>query len=535
MSPESTFANVAGLLNVPVGQLADITPEQRLYLIESFLMVADPDLGKLVPLVPNAMQREVLSTLGDREVTVKWRRAGLSSAYIGAVWIDLITVPGLNVELFAHNDRTAKDIFADIVLRQYEAIPEPFRPIADRSTVNSLIFHDIGSKFVVRTAGQSQRTAEAQGQARTIHRLILTEFAYYAYAESLYAKLINCVPQVGGKVFIDSTPNGMNSFHSRFAKARSGASEYKGRFFPWYWSERCALELDPGEEEGNIYGHGPITDEEQGLGDGNPFADARRGPGRLTPEQIKWRRWKLSDIEPMGNLTSVDRFRVEFPEDESSCFLHSGRPVFMPSVLVARGKLRDAIPGHEHVIGQDTSTGSATGHPAGIVVLDITTTPAEQVYEWAGHEPTDMQAERVVALQRQYPGLIVVERNFPGEAILQLLRRWEIDDVYLHRDAEIKEGMGRVVTRKPGFPTTAITKPRVFTDLSTSLSRGELVLSGPITISDLKGMQYNDKDLIEFLGDPGAAGTRGALSHGELAIAVALAWHGRKSSSMPIA
>lgn len=518
--------NVAQWLDVPVSALAEPTREQRIFLIESFLMVTDPDTNKRVPLRPNAMQRELLSTITDYEITVKWRRAGLTSAYVADAFVDLITRPGVNVELFAHNDKTARAIFEQIVEPMYRSIPDEIRPPADRSTVNSLHFKTLGSKFVVQTAGQSEETARAAGQARTINILILTEFAFYRYGETLMGTILNCVPRVGGKVRIDSTPNGQNSFYNRFVNAKNGTSNYQARFFPWWYSDRCAVEAHGFDAD-------TITDEEDALGHGNPWADERRGPDKLTPEQIAWRRWKISDIESMGNLTARDRFRVEFPEDDQSCFLHSGRPLFMPSVLVERAKLRDAIPGHWHCIGQDTSTGSATGHPAGIVIIDMDTNPPEQVYEWIGHEPTDMQAEKVVALQERYPGMIICERNFPGEAILQLLRRWEVDDVYTHRDAELKEGGKKESTRKPGFPTTGITKPRVFTELSTSLDRGELLLAGPSTISDLKGMQYNDEDRIEFLGNPDAL--RGSLSHGELAIACALAWHGRKFVSTPVA
>ena len=522
------FENVAQWLDVPVSALSNPTAAQMVYLIETFLLVTDPDSGKRVPLIPNEMQRHIVETACDYEISVKWRRAGLTTIYCARAWIKLLLQPSISVELFAHNDKTARDIFEQVVLPQYESIPEEIRPPADRSTVNSLYFKELGSKFIVRTAGQSETSARNAGQARTINVLILTEFALYRYAETLMQSIINCVPKVGGCIWIDSTPEGQNSFYRRFMKAKAGNSQYRARFYPWWWSERCMLDTQDFDLE-------ELTEEEEELGEGNPHWDDRRGPDKLTPEQLAWRRWKMNDIEPLGNLTTQDRFRVEFPEDDASCFLHSGRPVFMPNVLVSKGKLREAIPGHEHVIGQDTSTGSATGHPAGIVVIDITTTPAEQVYEWIGHAPTDVQAEKVVELQKRYPGQIVVERNFPGEAILQLLRRWDIDDVYQHRDWELKEGGKRVATRKPGFPTTGITKPRVFTELDMSLNRKELILSGPFTISDLKGMAYNDDDKIEFLGNPDADPWRGMNSHGELAIAIALAWHGRKSAILPIA
>jgi hypothetical protein len=520
---------IAGFLDLPIGQLINLTPEQRAYLIETLLMVDDPDKGKTVPLKLNAMQREIINTITDREITLKSRRAGLTTVYVADAWVDVMTRPNTAVELFAHNDKTAKDIFEQVVMTQYKSIPEEIRPDADRSTVNSLYFKDMNSKFIVRTAGQSEQTARAAGQGRTINTLILTEFGLYRYGETLYHSLANCVPKVGGKIRIDSTPEGQNSFYRRYKAAKSEGNAYTPRFFPWWYDARLKLDVRDFNLE-------TLTDEERELGKGNPYATDACGEDRLTLEQIAWRRAKLKDIQPLGNLTARDRFRVEFPEDDESCFLHSGRPVFMPAVLVEKGKLRKAAEGHWHVIGQDTSTGSATGHPAGIVIIDVDTTPAEQVYEWIGHEPTDIQAEKVVELQRRYPGLIVCERNFPGDSILQLLKRWEIDDVYHHSETELKETGTKVQTFKPGFPTSGVTKPRAFVELELALSAGDLILSGPRTISDLKGMQYNDKDLIEYLGSSDNDELRGLESHGELAIAMALAWHGRKTGArLPLA
>lgn len=523
-------ASILGLSDIPIGELQNLTREQRAFLIETFIQVEDPDTGRMVPLVPNQMQRDIIMSLTDYEITVKWRRAGLTSIYVADAWIDLITRPSVNVELFAHNDKTAREIFDQVVVRQYESIPEEIRPVADRSTVNSLVFKDLGSKFVVRTAGQSIRTAEAAGQGRTVNILLCTEFAFYAYPEHFLSKIENCIPKVGGKIRIDSTPNGQNSFWSRFVSARNNDSRFHARFYPWWWSDRCTLPLDDGETEDDLHGGGPITEAEAALGVGNPFADDRRGQDALTPEQIKWRRWKIADIKPLGALTPVDRFRTEFPEDPDSCFLHSGRPLFMASDLQQRAELCEPEAGHEYVIGHDTSTGSASGHPAGTVIIDISSDPPRQVYEWIGWEPTDSQAERLVDLQSRYnDAWIVVERNYPGDSVLTLLRRWGTPYVYRHQDKELREHVGTVHTRKPGFPMSAQTKPRVFTDLQASLSRGELLLAGALTISDLKGMQYDDDDRIVYEADRASDQVRGMHTHGELAVACAIAWHGRKS------
>ena len=195
--------------------------------------------------------------------------------------------------------------------------------------------------------------------------------------------------------------------------------------------------------------------------------------------------------------------------------------------------MREAEPGHWHSIGHDASTGDASGHPAGTTVIDIDT--GEQVYEWRGWEPVDSQAERIVELQRRYPGIIVCERNYPGEAVLALLRRWDVANVYKHRDKEMREGVGvKTYKRKPGFPMSDRTKPRVLSEVEHSISREELKLAGKKTLDDLKGFQYNDSDRIEFMGSAEHVRDSGELSHGELGIAIALAWWGRKAGAVGV-
>ena len=511
-----------------------IVGEERIAMIETLISVYHPELRAPVPMRLNRMQRDIILTLDDREITLKSRRAGLTSAYVADAWIDVCTIPGTKVELIAHDLDTAEAIFEQVVRYQYERIPSYMRPKATTDNVREFRFANLDSSFKVLTAGQSEAVAMKKGQGRAISILILTEFAFYAYAEDLYSKIINCVPNVGGKVRIDSTPRGQNSFYNRFRKARRGKGEYRARFYPWYWDDRNWRTIpDDVEIEATAAEEHDLAKHVAEYG--NPYfedgtAEPRTG---LTKEQLYWRRTKISGLEPKGSLTSRDVFIVEYPEDERSCFLHSGRPVFLARDLVKRTELRAAIPGHRHSIGHDASTGDASGHPAGTAIIDLDT--GEQVYEWRGWEPVDSQAERLVELQKRYPGLIVPERNYPGEAIVALLRRWEIENVYKHRDKELRDGMGvKSWKRKPGFPMSDRTKPRVFSELEHGISREELQLAGNKTVDDLKGFQYNDDDRIEYLGSTdGSDDTRkGEVSHGELGIAIGLAWWGRKVGSI---
>ena len=112
-----------------------------------------------------------------------------------------------------------------------------------------------------------------------------------------------------------------------------------------------------------------------------------------------------------------------------------------------------------------------------------------------------------------------------GDTILVLLRRWSIANVYKHRDKEMRENVtGKAWNRKPGFPMSDLTKPRAFTDLELALHHGQIRICGKKTVDDLKGFRYNDSDRIEFQGSAAHYRDAGEISHGELGIAMALAW-----------
>ena len=79
-----------------------------------------------------------------------------------------------------------------------------------------------------------------------------------------------------------------------------------------------------------------------------------------------------------------------------------------------------------------------------------------------------------------------------------------------------------------------VTKPRLFTELEFALTRGELKLAGRKTVDDLKGYQYDDSDRIVFAGSAEHFREAGELSHGELGIAIGLAWQARKAGTIGV-
>ena len=510
---------------LPIEALRRMGPVAQSTFMETLFRVKDPSTGGMVPLKFNPMQMDVLTRTSPNEILVKSRRAGATTANVARALLRMLLYPGTTVELFAHNEATARAIFEEIVTPMWYSIPREIRPEADSKTANLLRMRRHGSYFQVRTAGQSQHVARNQGQARTISILILTEFAFYAYPEELYLGLENCVPVGRGSIWIDSTPNGLNAFNYRYLAAKGGHDKYTHRFYPWWWDIKNARRF---EDDTDIPRH-PYTEDELRLGEDNPY-----NKNGLHEYQIAWRRWKILNTKPLGSLSSQDRFLVEFPENDRSCFLASGRPVFLPDDCEVRTDAREAIKGHWHGIGHDSSTGAAHGHPAGISIIDLDTNPAQQVYEWRGWEPVEVQAIHLLELQKRYPGTIIPERNGPGVAVIAMLRQRDVDYLYYHRDVDMREGTMAVDVQKPGFPMSASSKPRVFNELQAALTthkqtrKPELMLCGSNTCEDLRGFQYDDTDKIEFVGPPNMGDN---ITHGDLGIALCLAWEARKRNA----
>ena len=106
-------------------------------------------------------------------------------------------------------------------------------------------------------------------------------------------------------------------------------SLWKLHFYAWWWAEEYCIALEPGEVL-------DYTDDERML---------VRKPG-LTPEQIKWRRYKQLEL---GDL-----FLQEYPEDPDSCFLVSGRGVFhFTPTLFYDTPPTEPEDGHEYVLAAD--------------------------------------------------------------------------------------------------------------------------------------------------------------------------------------
>jgi hypothetical protein len=291
-------------------------------------------------------------------------------------------------------------------------------------------------------AGASKAAASKKGRAGTIARLHLTELAFWEFAGETLNALLECVPAGSdSEIQIESTANGAGpsvtatdrdvkraagsaTFHWRYQDAREGKSEYRAHFFEWWQTEEYSSALDAGETI------------EPRPGD---TAEHRLAQVGVTAGQLKWRRAKVVD-------KGADTFDQEYPGDDVTCFLLSGRTFFDKGTLKAlwahvappietilvgppesRGMLKiwhHADRSSAYVISGDPSSGTG-GDPSAAIVRERGT--GRHMATLSGQmKPWDFAAE-LAALgigrygTRREPAIIAVERNNHGGTCLRAL------------------------------------------------------------------------------------------------------------------
>jgi hypothetical protein len=190
--------------------------------------------------------------------------------------------------------------------------------------------------------------------------------SFYEDAEKILIGVEDAVPMTG-ELIIECTPNGEdNIFYDRWVRAREGKSPYKPFFYPWWWTDDYYIPAGSGLALQEDIGELKYSGEEQDLVD----------RFKLTEGQIRWRRWKIAE---KGGL-----FWQEYPEDELSCFITIGDPVFDTYILTNltnnayegethEGGWKFWIPpteGMRYTIGADSSAGSPGGSYSAAAVID---------------------------------------------------------------------------------------------------------------------------------------------------------------------
>ena len=388
--------------------------------------------------------------------------------------IDCIRKP-TNAIVISHERESTKRLFSAVKFYIENAKSRPELSI-DSSL--GMKFPKVGSSFFIGTAGQ-----KAIGRGDTIDRAHLSEASFYDKLKGILAGIAEASEY--GQVDIESTPNGHDEFHDMWQKAKKGLSPYTPIFIPWF------IDLE--------YSVDSLTQEERdGLSDAvQKMFDEPEAEMKLTEEevrliervklewkmdltmgQIKWRRYKIWD--------KGDLFWQEYPEDDVSCFLQSGRSVFKHIItdITKRIPLDDI----EHwgteeerkelkkellYGGVDGAEGTDKGDGSSFAVLrlDKETGKAVSIFEYTSNEPLDVFDLKVAGICKQFRMKLGVEKNGIGLAHVLGLRKLGIN---------VKE-----------YNTTATSRPVMITDLEQAYRKEELIETYPEAESEARGMIYD--------------------------------------------
>lgn len=215
------------------------------------LIKGDEDTeGLKAPFIPNPHQMNFLNNLWYRNIILKARQLGFTTA-IAIYYLDccLFGEGNIRAGMIAQDKDAAQSLFRDKVKFAYDNLPDEIRerfPLARDSAAELLFAHNNSAIRV----GTSMRSG-------TLQYLHVSEFGKICakYPQKAKEVLTGSIPAVapGGIVIIESTAEGdegafFNMSETSRNKKESGATlskkDYKFHFYPWHGGNEYRLDAD---------------------------------------------------------------------------------------------------------------------------------------------------------------------------------------------------------------------------------------------------------------------------------------------------
>jgi len=376
---------------------------------------------RLIPLVYNAVQRDLVASLTGRDLILKARQHGVSTALQGLLYQANVTGTATTLTL-------AKDASTTQILRRLNERfhrHDPQTPRRTNASAELSTYPTTDSEAMVATAGN-----DTSGRAATLTHLHGSEVAYWKDAESI----ISGAGQAGNpQMWLESTPNGAQGhFYELCMAALDGSNDWTLHFYPWW--------LDASYTLPNIESLEYTDDELQLV--------AEQG---LTPGQIAWRRAKQRELKHL--------FVQEYPENVIACFLASGFGYFgdVSNVFVVSGIA--PTPGHLCVAGLDF--GQTTDYTA-LAVKDVSVNRQVALLRLNGLPWGEMRRQVVAECNRWGVTTLIAESNSMGTTNTEELRK--------------ELGAAQCRTSLLEFNTTNDSKAMIMGGLHEALHHGGLLL-----------------------------------------------------------
>lgn len=477
-----------------------MTKDQKLKYIESRLRIKNKR-GQLVPFKLNPAQRYYWDRKTRRNLVLKARQKGISKIIDADQYVDCID-HATSAVIISHEREATIRLFSAV-----KALAETarYRPTTSIDSKSEIRFPFKGSSYFIGTAGQ-----KAFGRGDTVDRAHLSEAAFYPDLE----KILNGIAEAAeyGQIDIETTANGREQFYEMWQKAKAGKSSYTAIFIPWFIDTEYSVETMTEEERNGL---SPSVIEMISIPD-DKFEleqDEILFIKRVKEEwnidigigQIKWRRYKIWD---KGEI-----FFQEYPEDDVSCFLQTGRSVFSRVVMDPTRKIplddinswkgtkeeKEALKKRLLYGGMDCAEGSASGDAHSLAVIDIQDGKGVVIFEYTSNEPIDVFDSKVKRLCDNFNIWLGVEKNGVGVAHIQKLRAL---------------GTRNFIE----WETTGANRPVMITDLEEAYRKVELIETYSQGENEIRDMEYSENNRAEA--------KKG--KHDDRVFARAIAWGMRK-------
>jgi len=390
--------------------------------------------SELIPFRENPIQARLNKSNRQYKIILKARQFGITTNEVLKMFDNTIFNRNVTNCILAHENDAVKKIFR-IVRRAYKYLHPEFKPKPDRGggskyemffpELNSLIYCDL----------------ESRGD--TINWLHCSEAAFMD--EERFISTSQAVP-LDGKITLESTANGIGNFF--YDTWFDSDNSFENHFYPWFAHDEYKIET-----ENKI-----LTQEEQQFCD---FAQKKYSI-IISLEQIEFRRRKKKELK--------ESMPQEYPEDDVTCFLMSGKTV-CDQVLISQFIKNAPAPlwvkddfqvfeepknGVHYIIGADTSQGVDGGDYSTASVIRVDT--KEEVACYRSRLKPIKFAHKLKEIGKYYSKgylrpLIGVEKNNHGHAVLQeLTDHIQYPNIYYYKPGE------------PGWLNNSVTRPILMND-----------------------------------------------------------------------
>lgn len=290
--------------------------------LEHCFMVIDKR-GQLVPFKLKRAQRKFLEiyfelkdqNLPIRIVVLKARQLGCSTLIAAIAMMNMMLSKNLYCLVAADDKGDVTAALFEIYKRFVE-----YYPIADqiKSTTK-------GHRLFLQNGSNIRCLGEKAVKGLTCRFLHLSEAAFFTDLSAFNAMANQAIPSLPGTAIIQETTANRygDSFYNFYKETERGENDYTTVFLPWFWDEDYRQEfLDDGEKLDFKNSLNTITKfgEERELMEAHP---------ELTLEQMKWRRWCISN----NCENSVGEFKRQYPSNAEEAFLAQDSNVIKTDAL----------------------------------------------------------------------------------------------------------------------------------------------------------------------------------------------------------